>query len=106
MPMAMSILCIFVLVWYITQYIASFQWILIIISDEYRVKVLKNYQGDMSYGSYLLKVYNDEIKLFTPNGLIPTKFKCVLGDIFRVKHHIFGELHDCVTISIKNAVTK
>ena len=77
-----------------------------ILSDDYRVKVQKTYKGDMSYGDYLFRVYNKEIRLFTPNGLIPTKFKCVIKDIYKVRHHSFGELRDCVTISIKNTQTE
>ena len=74
--------------------------------DEYRVKVQKTYNGDVSYGDYLLKVYDKEIKLYAPNGLIPTKFKCSIKDIHKVKCHAFGQLKSCVTISIKNAQTK
>ena len=77
-----------------------------LISDEYRVKVQKTYKGDVSYGDYLLKVYDKEIRLFTSNGLIPTKFKCIIKDIYKVRHHSFGKLRDCVTISVKNAQTE
>ena len=76
--------------------------------DEYRVRVQKNYKGDMSFGNYLLKVYNEEIKLYTPNGMISTKFKLSMKDIHKVKYHAIGlqECTTCVTISIKNSQTE
>ena len=79
---------------------------LIMILDEYRVKVERNYEGNMSYGNYLLKVYNEEIRLFTPNGLIPTKFRCPIKDIHKAKYYSIGPHQCCVTISIKNAHTR
>ena len=74
--------------------------------DEYRVQVQKTYEGDMLYGDYLLKVYNTEIRLFTPNGLIPTTFKCSIEEIHRVKYHPVGPQNCCVIISVKNIQTK
>ena len=74
--------------------------------DEYRVKVEKNYEGNKSFGNYLLRVYNEEIRLFTPNGLISTKFRCPIADIHKVKYNSFGSQECCVTISIKNNQTK
>ena len=77
-----------------------------IYADEYRVKVLKKYGKDVPYGDYLLKVYNEEIRLFTPNGLISTKFRCSIEEIDRVKYHLVGPQECHVTISIKNTLTK
>ena len=77
-----------------------------IYTDEYRVKVQKNYEKNASYGDYLLKVYNEEIRLFTPNGLIPTKFRCSIKEIHRVKYHSVGPQEFYATISIKNILTK
>ena len=77
--------------------------------DEYRVQVKKIYEGDKLYGDYLLKVYNTEIRLFTPNGLIPTTFKCPMEEIHRVKtvkYHPIGSQNCCVIISVKNVQTK
>jgi len=36
--------------------------------------------------SYLLKVYDDEIKLYSANGKISCKFSCAMKDIYRVKY--------------------
>ena len=75
-------------------------------TDEYRVKVEKNYEGSSPHGDYLLRVFNKEIKLFTPNGLIATNFKCSIKDIHRVKYNSVGPQERIVTISVKNAQTK
>ena len=66
----------------------------------------KNHKEDAVYGNYLLKVYNKEIKLFTSNGLIPTKFKYLIKDIYKVKYQRLESQDSCVTISIKNIDTK
>jgi len=70
------------------------------------VKVQRNYKGDTPYGNYLLKVFNEEVKLFAPNGIIPTKFKCSIKDIHKVKCQSFGPKKCYLTLSIKNAQTK
>ena len=77
-----------------------------VLSDEYRVKVIKNDEGNVAYGDYLLKVYNEEIRLFTSNGLIPTKFRCPIKEIHKVKHHAVGPQKCCVIVSVKNIQTK
>lgn len=51
-------------------------------------------------------MYNKEIRLFTPNGLIPTKFRCSIEEIHRVKYHSVGSQDFHVTISVKNTLTK
>ena len=75
-------------------------------ADKYRVQVKKYYKEDVPHGDYLLKVYNKEIRLFTPDGLIPTKFRCSIEEIHRVKCHSVGPQEFHVIISIKNALTK
>jgi len=51
-------------------------------------------------------VYAEEIRLFTPNGLIPTKFRCSIKEIHKVKYHAVGPQEFYVTISVKNILTK
>ena len=57
---------------------------------------------------YLLKVYDDKIKLFTSNGRIRTGFSCDLKDIYRItylpvatKH--YSSMNGFLSFSIKNA---
>jgi len=70
------------------------------------VSVQWNYKEDTPYGNYLLKVFNKEIRLFTPNGIIPTKFRCSIKDIHKAKSQPFGPMECYLTLSIKNAQTK
>ncbi|XP_065911960.1 uncharacterized protein [Dysidea avara] len=85
---------------------------------EYRVKVpCKQFEVGNSKGSlcnsYLLKVYDDKIKLFTANGKIPCKFSCDIKNIYNVKYqpkekqcrnHLFNfDERDYLTFSINNA---
>ena len=53
--------------------------------DNFNVEVEQN-RTTQKYnvrGSYLLKVYDTEIKLFTANGKIPTQFKAYIKDIVK-----------------------
>jgi len=75
--------------------------------DKYRVKVERSCTGKSPYGEYLLIVYDDVIKLFTPNGVIPTKFSLLIKDVYEIKYQIYDStLHKFVILSVKSAVTK
>ena len=59
--------------------------------------------------NYVLKVYDDKIKLFTSNGRLPTDFCCDLKDIHRIKylptkHH--KVMNAYLSIAIKNEKSK
>ncbi|XP_065911963.1 uncharacterized protein [Dysidea avara] len=89
---------------------------------EYRVKVPcncigKQCEAESSKGSlcnrYLLKVYDDKIKLYSANGKISCKFSCDIKDIYNVKYqtkkkqccnHLFNfDERGYLTISINDA---
>ena len=60
---------------------------------------------------YILKVYDDKIKLFTSNGRLPTDFCCNLKDIHRIKylptkHSKATNGYRCLSIAIKNEKSK
>jgi len=77
----------------------------ILFIDQYRVKVEQGCtdQGSTPYGEYLLRVYDDVIKLFTPNGLLYTKFSCLIKDICEVKYQMCDRtMQRFVTLSVKS----
>ena len=75
--------------------------------DEYRVTVERSCTGSSSHGDYLLRVYDDMIKLFTPSGVIPTKFSVMIKDIFDIRFQMSDlRVQKFVTLSIKNAATR
>ena len=54
-------------------------------ADDFNVEVEQN-RTTQKYnvvGSYLLKVYDDTVKLFTANGKIPTKFQASIKNIMK-----------------------
>ena len=57
---------------------------------------------------YLLKVYDDNIKLFTSNGKLPTDFSCGLEKVHRIKYLPTkqGVINGYISISIKNEQSK
>jgi len=77
-----------------------------ICTDEYRVKVERNCDGQTPYGEYVLKIDNEKIRIFTSNGKIPTKFSCSIRDIYRAKYKTIGTMQSCVIISINNILSK
>jgi len=64
-------------------------------TDEYRVKVERNYDGHTPYGDYVLKVENENIRIFTSNGKLPTKFSCPIKDIYEIKYYDYWSLILC-----------
>ena len=74
--------------------------------DEYRVSVERSCTGHgrSSHGDYLLRVYGNMIKLFTPSGVIPTKFSVMIKDVFKIRSDL--KVQKFVTLSIKNAATR
>ena len=63
--------------------------------------------GSTLYGDYLLRVYDDVIKLFTPNGVIPTKFSLLIKDIYEIKYRMYDSTpQKFVTLSVKSYVPK
>jgi len=77
-----------------------------IFTDEYRVKVERNCDRHTPYGDYVLKVDNDNIRIFTSNGQLPTKFSYPIKDIYRAKYKTTGTMQSCVVISINNILSK
>jgi len=75
-------------------------------TDEYRVKVERNCDGGTPYGDYVLKIDNEEIRIFTSNGKLPTKFSCPIKDIYRAKYQTIGAMQSCVIVSINNVLSK
>ena len=76
------------------------------ITDQYRVGTNRD-NGAMA--DYVLKVYDDKIRLFTSNGILPTDFSCDLKEIYRIKylparHH--KSMNGHLSITIKNAKSK
>ena len=79
----------------------------ILFLDQYRVKVEQSCTGSTPYnGDYLLKVYDDMIKLFTPNGIIHTKFSFLIKDIYEIKYQISDTMQKFVTLSVKSVLTE
>ena len=59
--------------------------VLFMYADNFNVEVEQN-RTTQKYnvmGSYLLKVYDDQVKLFTANGKIQTKFQAWIKDIVK-----------------------
>ncbi|XP_065911968.1 uncharacterized protein [Dysidea avara] len=76
------------------------------VTYQYRVKVEQSCTGSTPYnGDYLLKVYDDMIKLFTPNGIIHTKFSFLIKDIYEIKYQISDTMQKFVTLSVKSVLT-
>ena len=58
---------------------------------------------------YILKVYDDKIKLHTSNGVLPTDFSCDLKEIYRIKclpGKYCKSMIGYLSITIKNAKSK
>ena len=58
---------------------------------------------------YILKVYDDKIKLYTSNGVLPTNFSCDLKEIYRIKclpGKYCKSMIGYFSITIKNAKSK
>ena len=59
---------------------------------------------------YILKVYDDNIKLFTSNGILSTDFSCNLKEIYMIKYlstkHHHKSMNGYLSITIKNAKSK
>ena len=59
---------------------------------------------------YILKVYDDNIKLFTSNGMLSTDFSCNLEEIYTIKYlstkHRHKSMNEYLSITIKNAKSK
>ena len=53
---------------------------------------------------YLLKVYDEKIKLFTSNGKISTDFSCDLKEIYRIK--FLSEKQHCAANGYLSITTK
>ena len=73
------------------------------------MKTDKDHMCKGPMADYLLKVYDDKIRLFTSNGKLPTDFSCNLKEIHRVKylsarHH--KSMNGHLSITIKNAKSK
>ena len=69
---------------YVCMYVHMYLCIIFYI-DNFNVEVEQN-RTTQKYnvrGSYLLKVYDTEIKLFTANGKILTQFKAYIKDIVK-----------------------
>ena len=59
--------------------------------------------------SYILKVYDDKIKLYTSNGVLPTDFSCDLKEIYRIKYLSAKRCEPMIgylSITIKNVKSK
>ena len=73
-------------------------------ADNFNVEVEQN-RTTQKYnvmGSYLLKVYNDKIKLFTANGKIPTKFQVSIKDIVKASSPPVL----CLSLAVLNIATR
>ena len=59
---------------------------LLLLTDEYRVRVLKNiFSTDLSLtGLYLLLVKDEELVLNSTGGLFPSRFHCSLNQVENV----------------------
>ena len=53
-------------------------------TDEYRVAICVNKKRGSCYNSYILKLYDDKVKLFTANGRIALNYSFVIKDICKV----------------------
>lgn len=73
-------------------------------SDNFNVEVQQN-RTTQKYnvmGSYLLKVYDDQIKLFTANGKISTQFKAWIKDIVKAS----SPPALCLSLAVLNISTR
>ena len=62
-----------------------------------------------SMADYILKVYDDKIKLHTSNGVLPTDFSCDLKEIYRIRclpGKYCKSMIGYLSITIKNAKSK
>ena len=77
------------------------------ITDHYRVKAMRN---NGLIADYILKVYEDKMKLFTSNGMLSTSFSCNLKEIYKIKYtsskHSHKSMNGYLSITIKNAKSK
>ena len=75
-------------------------------TDQFRV-ITSIGNGPMA--DYILKVYDDKIKLYTSNGILSTDFSCDLKEIYRIKY-LSTQHHKSETgylsITINNAKSK
>ena len=53
-------------------------------TDEYRVAICVNKRRGSCYNSYILKLYDDKVKLFTVNGRIALNYSFDIKDICKV----------------------
>ena len=75
-------------------------------TDQFRV-ITSIGNGPMA--DYILKVYDDKIKLYTSNGILSTDFSYDLNEIFKIKY-LSTQRHKSeigyLSITIKNTKSK
>ena len=79
---------------------------IILSTDQYRVMTSRD---NSPMGNYILKVYDDKVKLYTSNGALPTDFSCDLKEIYRIKCLSAKQCKSmigCLSITIKDAKSK
>lgn len=76
------------------------------ITDEYRVRTDIDHIGKGPMADYLLKVYDEEIRLFSSNGKLPTDFSCDLKEIHKIKYLYTKKNNGYLSIVAKNAKSK